>query len=96
MAFLDKHRRVFFHRYFLKKRILKSLQKNNRIPLYVKYYAMFAYSGTPFNSNYSRFRNRCIRSGRQYNVIRRTQTCRFVFRFESYEGLLPGLRRSSW
>jgi ribosomal protein S14 len=56
---------------------------------------MFCYSLTPFNSSKSRLRNRCVRSGRQYNVLRKTQTCRFVFRFESYEGLLPGVSRSS-
>ena len=57
---------------------------------------MFCNSNLTLNTSHARLRNRCIQSGRQYNVLQKTQTCRFVFRFESYDGLLPGIRRSSW
>jgi ribosomal protein S14 len=93
---LDNHRRLFFVKYDLKNKLLKSICKNNHLPLAYRYYALFHKAQIPKNASITKHRNRCVQSGRQHNVLRKTQTCRFVFRFESYDGLLPGVRRDSW
>jgi len=93
---LDHHRRQFFVKYDVKNKLLKSICRNKFIPLSYRYYALFQKVQIPLNASITKHRNRCVQSGRQYNVLRKTRTCRFIFRVEAYEGIMPGARRDSW
>lgn len=44
----------------------------------------------------SRVRNRCSRCGRPRAYMRRFDLCRICFREMANEGLIPGVRKSSW
>jgi len=43
-----------------------------------------------------RKRNRCGRCGRPRGYLRKFGICRICFREMSLEGLIPGVRKSSW
>lgn len=43
-----------------------------------------------------RYRNRCRICGRPRGFIRDFGLCRICFRKMAHEGLLPGVRKSSW
>ncbi len=40
--------------------------------------------------------NRCAMCGRSRGYIRRFKLCRICFREQAMNGLLPGVRKSSW
>lgn len=79
----------------LKNFLLKSSLKTPYvIPLHANL-AVYRKSSIPRSSSITRIVNRCIYTGRKYSTIKKFQLSRFAIRFNSYEGLLPGLRRHS-
>ncbi len=50
----------------------------------------------PRNSAKTRIRNRCWKTGRPRGVFRDFNLSRHVLREMAHQGLLPGLRKSSW
>lgn len=50
----------------------------------------------PRNSSKTRIRNRCWKTGRPRGVFRDFQVSRHVLREMGHQGLLPGLKKSSW
>ncbi len=44
----------------------------------------------------SRVVRRCFRCGRKHGYIRDFDLCRICFRELANEGLIPGIRKSSW
>nr|YP_010032307.1 ribosomal protein S14 [Schizocladia ischiensis]QOW07514.1 ribosomal protein S14 [Schizocladia ischiensis] len=50
----------------------------------------------PRNSSRIRLRNRCWRTGRSRGTYRDFGLCRHMIREMGHNGLLPGLRKSSW
>ena len=44
----------------------------------------------------SRIVRRCFRCGRKHGYMGKFQLCRICFRELAGEGLLPGIRKSSW
>lgn len=92
---LDNHRRKLYVKFELKNKLFKSIIKNHTIPLSHRYLASFHKSNLPRSSSIVKQCNRCVQTGRSYSVLRKTQSSRFHFRFESYKGLLPGVRRHS-
>ena len=43
-----------------------------------------------------RQRNRCLRCGRPRGYMRKFGLCRICFREMALDGLIPGVRKSSW
>ena len=64
-------------------------------PLSNRYLAMYRRTSLPRNSSVTRIVNRCIYTGRKYSTLRKYQMSRFAMRFQSYSGVLPGVRRHS-
>lgn len=93
---LDQHRRIYYVKFELKNKLLKSICINRKLPLSYRYFSLFKKSLLPKTSSIVKQRNRCIVTGRQWNVLQKTKTSRFVFRSQSYESFLPGVRRDSW
>lgn len=50
----------------------------------------------PRNSSPSRFKNRCLESGRSRGYIRRFGLNRVAFREHASRGEIPGVTKSSW
>ena len=50
----------------------------------------------PRNGNPTRIRNRCMLTGRPHGFYRRFKLSRIALRQLASQGLLPGVRKSSW
>ena len=50
----------------------------------------------PRNGNPTRVRNRCMLTGRPHGFYRRFKLSRIALRQLASQGLLPGVRKSSW
>ncbi len=50
----------------------------------------------PRNASPVRLHNRCPLSGRSRGFIRRFGLARIIFREMAHDGLIPGVRKSSW
>jgi ribosomal protein S14 len=75
--------------------ILNSIIRNNMLPFTYRYYALYNKSRIIRYSILAQQRNRCVRTGRVWMVLRKTQYSRFLLRTEAYAGNLPGCRRAS-
>jgi ribosomal protein S14 len=89
------HRRKIYVKYELKNKLFKSILKNRTVPLANRYAASYRRSTLPRKSSITKLVNRCIQTGRQYTVIHKVRLSRFPFRVQSYNGVLPGVRRHS-
>lgn len=58
--------------------------------------AQAALQRLPRDSSKVRYRNRCQMSGRPRAFIRKFGISRIAFREMSLEGIIPGVRKSSW
>ncbi len=61
-----------------------------------KRHAAAALQKLPRDSSAVRYRNRCQMSGRPRAYIRKFGISRIAFRTMSLEGMIPGVRKSSW
>jgi ribosomal protein S14 len=92
---LDKFRRHFFVKYEIKKMIQKSIIRNRTLPMSYRFFLKFRMASVITSSSLTKHRNRCVVSGRSYNVLQKTQYSRFVFRDRANFGYLPGVSRLS-
>jgi ribosomal protein S14 len=92
---LDNHRRKFYVKFEVKHKLCKSIMKNKQLPLSYRYLASLHRSSLPRIASVTKQVNRCVQTGRQYNILKKVQMSRFPFRFQSYNGTLPGVRRDS-
>ncbi len=94
--FVDIFRRKLFLKNEIKKIILKSLIKNNNVPLSYRYYALYNKSKLYRFASISQQKNKCVETGRIWYTVKNTNYSRFFFRTESNTGNLPGFKRASW
>lgn len=93
---LDNFRRKLFLKTELKKIILKSIIKNNNLPLSYRYFALYNKSKLLRLSSITQQKNKCVKTGRVWSTVKMANYSRFLFRTESGKGNLPGFRRASW
>jgi len=58
--------------------------------------ARFKLQSLPRNGSATRVANRCLVTGRRHGVYRKFMISRIVLRQMAHEGLIPGLKKSSW
>jgi len=92
---LDNYRRQFFLKYEFEKSVLKGITKNYYLPHQTRLLAQTRLALLPKVAATNKHRNRCVRSGRKHNVLKKMQYSRFIFRDEAYLGHLPGVARLS-
>lgn len=94
--FIDNFKRKIFIKKEIKYFILKSLCKNNYCFLIYKY--LFFFLKIKINSYCFKIKHnkRCLKTGRIKGIVGFIQNSRFIFRTNSYNGNLPGFKRSSW
>jgi ribosomal protein S14 len=92
---LDHFRRQFFLREEFRRKILKSLLKNNFLPYRYRLFFRVRTSFQRLVSSHNKHRARCVITGRAHNVSKKVLYSRFVFRKQTNFGLLPGLSRFS-
>lgn len=97
-ALLEKNaqRRELVARYAPRRAALAAVMKNPEATPLEKREAQAALRKLPRNSSAVRIRNRCNFTGRPRGFLRHFGTSRIAFRTMALEGLIPGVRKSSW
>ena len=79
-----------------KRRELKKIIMNKKLPLEERFKAQQKLSNLPRNSSRTRVMNRCQITGRPHAVYRKLKISRIALRKLGLEGKIPGMIKSSW
>ena len=83
-------------KYLNKRRLLKEIVNNRKLPLEERFNAQLKLSKLPRNSAKIRIRNRCEITGRPHGVYRKLRISRIALRELALSGKIPGMTKSSW
>ena len=83
-------------RFYSKRKKLKNIIMDKKIPLEERFKAQQKLSKMPRNSAKIRVRNRCQITGRPHGVYRKLKISRIALRQLGLQGKIPGLVKSSW
>ena len=83
-------------RFFKKRKALKKIVMDKKIPLEERFKAQQKLSKLPRNSSKIRVMNRCEITGRPHGVYRKLKISRIALRQLGLQGKIPGLVKSSW
>ena len=84
------------NRFYQKRKKLKKLIMDKKLPLEERFKAQQKLSKMPRNSAKNRVMNRCQITGRPHGVYRKLKISRIALRQLGLEGKIPGLVKSSW
>jgi len=84
------------NRFYKKRKNLKKIIMDKKLPLEERFKAQQKLSKLPRNSSMTRIRNRCQISGRPHGVYRKLKISRIALRKLGLEGKIPGMVKSSW
>ena len=79
-----------------KRKDLKKIIKNKKLPLEERFNAQLKLAKLPRNSAKTRIRNRCEITGRPHGVYRKLKISRIALRELASAGKIPGMTKSSW
>ena len=79
-----------------KRKKLKAIINNKKLPLNERFAAQLKLSKLPKNSAKIRIRNRCEITGRPHGVYRKLKISRIALRQLASSGKIPGMTKSSW
>ena len=83
-------------KYYKKRKLLKKIIMNKKLPLEERFKAQQKLSKLPRNSAKVRVMNRCQITGRPHGVYRKLKISRIALRQLGLQGKIPGLVKSSW
>ena len=83
-------------RLFKKRKDLKKIIMNKKLPLEERFKAQQKLSNLPRNSAKNRVMNRCQITGRPHGVYRKLKISRIALRDMASSGKIPGITKSSW
>ena len=84
------------NKFFKKRKALKKIIMDRKLPLEERFKAQQKLSKLPRNSSKIRVMNRCQITGRPHGVYRKLKISRRALRQLGLEGKIPGLVKSSW
>ena len=84
------------NKFFDKRKKLKKIIMNKKLPLEERFRAQQRLSKLPRNSAKIRVMNRCQITGRPHGVYRKLKISRIALRQLGLQGKIPGLVKSSW
>ena len=84
------------NKFYNKRKKLKNIIMNKKLPLEERFKAQLKLSSLPRNSAKSRVRNRCQITGRPHGVYRKLRVSRIALRDLASSGKIPGMTKSSW
>jgi small subunit ribosomal protein S14 len=96
MIVKNEKRKVLVQRYATKRAALKEVVKDVSRPLQDRLEAQAELAALPRNSSAVRVRNRCALTGRARGYFRMFKISRIMLRKLALEGLLPGVKKTSW
>ena len=83
-------------KFYKKRKKLKQIVMNKKLPLEERFKAQQKLSKLPRNSAKIRVMNRCQITGRPHGVYRKLKISRIALRQLGLEGKIPGMVKSSW
>ena len=83
-------------KFYEKRKKLKLIIMNKKLPLEERFRAQQKLSKLPRNSAKTRVRNRCEITGRPHGVYRKLRISRIALRQLGLQGKIPGMIKSSW
>ncbi len=83
-------------KFYKKRKELKKIIMNKKLPLEERFKAQQKLSNLPRNSAKVRVMNRCQITGRPHGVYRKLKISRIALRKLGLEGKIPGMVKSSW
>ena len=92
----NNRRMKLSNKYYSKRKKLKKIIMNKKLPLEERFKAQQNLSNLPRNSAKTRVMNRCQITGRPHGVYRKLKISRIALRKLSLEGKIPGMIKSSW
>ena len=92
----DRKKRKTIIKYFLKRKLLKSIILNNNLSKRIRFLASTKLNEITNNSLSIRAKNRCIISGNPRSVFRKFKLSRIVLKNLASFNLINGLRKSSY
>ena len=92
----NKRRRVLVKNYAAKRKELKAIVMDQKLPIEERFRAQLKLAALPRNSSATRIRNRCEVTGRPRAYYRKLRMSRIALRELGSIGLVPGLVKSSW
>ena len=96
-AINKNYRRIrLSNKFFKKRKALKKIIMDRKLPLEERFKAQQKLSKLPRNSSKIRVMNRCQITGRPHGVYRKLKISRIALRQLGLEGKIPGLVKSSW
>ena len=84
------------NKFYEKRKKLKKIIMNKKLPLQERFIAQQKLSKLPRNSSKTRVVNRCQITGRPHGVYRKLKISRIALRKLTLEGKIPGMVKSSW
>ena len=84
------------NKFYMKRKKLKKIVMNKKLPLEERFKAQQKLSKLPRNSSKIRVMNRCEITGRPHGVYRKLKISRIALRQLGLQGKIPGLVKSSW
>jgi len=84
------------NKFFKKRKLLKEIIMNKKLPLEERFKAQQKLSKLPRNSAKNRVMNRCQITGRPHSVYRKLKISRIALRQLGLQGKIPGMIKSSW
>lgn len=92
----DNFKRQMFEQHEVTSRALKFIARNGALPQKVRLEAQVQLSSMPNYTRGNQLKGRCVETGRGKGVIRDFRLCRYQFRLQALQGLLPGVRKGVW
>jgi small subunit ribosomal protein S14 len=92
----NKRRRALVKSYSAKRKELKAIIMDQKLPIEERFRAQLKLAALPRNSSATRIRNRCEVTGRPRAYYRKLRMSRIALRELGAIGLVPGLVKSSW
>ncbi len=96
MIVKNEKRKALVKKYAAKRAALKEITKDASRPLQERLEAQAELSALPRNSSAIRVRNRCALTGRARGYFRLFKISRLMLRKLALDGLLPGVKKTSW
>ena len=90
---MDNLKRKKFIKYEIKKLILISIKKSNKLNKLEREWIDFQLTSISPNVSINKINNRCLISGRNYNVLNKLKLSRFHIRNEGYLQNISGLQK---
>jgi len=92
----DRTKRKLVSKFEIKRNILKSIATNNNLMSKTRWSARLKLSDIFVNSSKTRIVKRCLLTGRKSTIAKSYRFSRLVFLRLARNGLITGLKKSSW